>query len=148
MAGELELADDLRPKERDDVGGDAETEAGHDLLGDRGAPEDVPALQDDGAQPGPRQVRRADEPVVAAPDDDRVVAGVRLHRGAMLVDRPATFAALAACLNSRLLARPVKAMALTGWRLQSASAICWVADRSRTSQGKALRLLLRPRSRQ
>src|SRR5919201_249706 len=65
-----------------------------------------------------------------------------------LVDRPATFAALAACLSSRLLAGPVKAGASTGWRLQTASAIRWVADRSRTSPGRALRLLQCPRSHQ
>src|ERR671936_804506 len=64
------------------------------------------------------------------------------------MDRPATFAALAACLSCRLLAGPVKAGALTGWRRLTASAICWVADRSRTSQGSALRLLRCSRSHQ
>ena len=83
MARELQLAHDLGPKQRDDVGGDAEPEARHDLLGDGSAAEDVPALEHDDAQPGACQVRAADEAVVAAADDDRVVA--LLHRGAMLV---------------------------------------------------------------
>ena len=86
MAGELELAHDLRPEERDDVRGDAEPEARHDLLGDGRAAEDVPALQDDDAQPGASQIRCADEPVVAAADDDRVVAGLVCIGGAMLDD--------------------------------------------------------------
>jgi len=85
VAGQLELADDLRAQERDDVGGDAEPEPRHDLLGDGSASEDVPALEHDDAEPGACQICAADEAVVAAADDDRVVA--LLHRGAMLDHR-------------------------------------------------------------
>ena len=52
----------------------AEAEAGHDLLGHRGAAEHVARLQDEGLQAGAGEVRRAHQPVVAAADDDRVVA--------------------------------------------------------------------------
>ena len=74
MARQLELADDLGPEERDDVAEDAEPEAREQLLGDRGAAEDVALLEDERLHPGPGQIGGADEPVVAAADDHRVVA--------------------------------------------------------------------------
>ena len=74
VARQLELADDLGPEQRDDVREDREPEAREELLGDRGAAEDVALLEDERLQPGPGQVGGADEPVVAAADDDRVVA--------------------------------------------------------------------------
>ena len=85
VARQLQLAHDLGPKQRDDVRGDAEPEPRHDLLGDGGASEDVAALEHDDAEPGACQICAADEAVVAAADDDRVVA--LLHRGAMLDHR-------------------------------------------------------------
>ena len=63
---QLEVADDLRPQERDDVAEDAEPEAGEQLLGDRGATEDVALLEDERLQAGAGEIGRADEPVVAA----------------------------------------------------------------------------------
>jgi hypothetical protein len=71
---ELELADDLRTEQRDDVREDAEAVPGHDLLGDRGTTQHVPALEDDDLLAGLRQVRRRYEAVVASADHDRVVA--------------------------------------------------------------------------
>ena len=72
--GSCEVADDLRPQQADDVASDAEAEAGEDLLGDRGATEDVAPLEDEGPQAGPGEVRGADQAVVATADDDGVVA--------------------------------------------------------------------------
>jgi hypothetical protein len=74
VPGQLQVAHDLGAKQRHHVRRHAEPEPGHDLLGDGGAAEDVAPLQHDDAQPGPGQVRGADEAVVAASDDDRVVA--------------------------------------------------------------------------
>ena len=71
---ELEVADDLRPQQRDDVREDAEAEAREQLLGHSGATEDWPLLEDQRLQAGAREVGRADQAVVAAADDHRVVA--------------------------------------------------------------------------
>ena len=46
---------------------------GEDLLGHRRPAEQLALLEDDGAQAGPGQVGRADQAVVAAADDQRVV---------------------------------------------------------------------------
>ena len=72
--GQVQLADDLGPEQADDVREDREAEAREDLLGHRGAAEDVALLEDERLEAGPREVRRADQAVVAAADDDRVVA--------------------------------------------------------------------------
>ena len=53
---QVELADDLGPQQRDDVGADGELEAGEDLLGDRRAAEHVAALEHEHLPPGARQV--------------------------------------------------------------------------------------------
>ena len=74
MPRQLELADDLRAEQRHDVREDRESEAREDLLGDRRAAEDVALFEDQGLHPGPGEIRGADEAVVAAADDDRVVA--------------------------------------------------------------------------
>ena len=74
VLGELELADDLRTKQRDDVGEDAEAVPGHDLLGNRRATQHVPTLEDDDLLARLREVRRGHETVVASADHDRVVA--------------------------------------------------------------------------
>jgi hypothetical protein len=70
---QVQLADDLRAEQADDVRGDREAEAREDLLGDRGPAEQLALLEDEGAQAGPREVRGADQPVVAAANDHRVV---------------------------------------------------------------------------
>ncbi len=74
VLGQVEIADDLGSQQADHVAGDREAEARHDLLGDGGATQHVPALEHQGLHPGPRQVRGGDEPVVASTDDHRVVA--------------------------------------------------------------------------
>ena len=58
MAGQLELADDLRPQQGDDVRGDAEPEPGEDLLGDGRATEDVAPLEDQRRSGRPAPGRR------------------------------------------------------------------------------------------
>ena len=74
MPRQLEIADDLGPQQRDDVAEHAEPEAGEQLFGHRGAAEDMPLFQDERLQAGASEVGGADEPVVAAADDHRVVA--------------------------------------------------------------------------
>jgi hypothetical protein len=74
VAWQVELADDLGPQQRNDVAEDREPKAREELLGDRRTAEDMPLLEHDCPHPGPRQVRGADEPVMATADHDRVVA--------------------------------------------------------------------------
>ena len=71
---QVEVADDLRPEQADDVARDREAEARDDLLGDRRAAEHVAPLEDERLEAGPRQVGGGDEPVVPSADDHRVVA--------------------------------------------------------------------------
>ncbi len=85
MLRQLQLADDLRAEQADDVREDREPEAREQLLRDGRAAEDVALLQDERLHPGAGQVGRADQAVVAATDDDRVV---RLGQGACLRDYP------------------------------------------------------------
>ena len=69
---QVELVDDLRPQQAQRVGERREREARHQLLGDRGAADEVVLLQHQRAQPGLAEVRRVGEAVVAATHDDRV----------------------------------------------------------------------------
>ena len=71
---EVEVADDLRPQQAHDVREHREREAGEDLLAHRRPADPLAALEDDDALAGTREVRGRDEAVVAAADDDRVVA--------------------------------------------------------------------------
>ena len=73
VAGQVELADDLGPQQRDHVRADGELEAGEDLLGHRRSAQHVPALEHEHLAPGAGQVGGVHEAVVAAADDDRVV---------------------------------------------------------------------------
>jgi len=73
MARQLQVADDLRPQQAHDVAGDAEAEAGEDLLGHGRAPEDVAALQDECLQTAAGEVRRGNQSVVSTADHDGVV---------------------------------------------------------------------------
>ena len=73
VPGQVELADDLGPQQRDDVGADRELEAREDLLGDRGAAEHVPPLEHEHLAPRAGEIGGVDEAVVAAADDDDVV---------------------------------------------------------------------------
>ena len=73
VPGQLQVADDLGSQQAHDVGEDAEAEAREDLLGQRGAAEDLATLEDERAQATAGEVGRADEAVMAAADDDGVV---------------------------------------------------------------------------
>ncbi len=73
MLGQLEVADDLRPKQAHDVREDREPEAREDLLGHGRATEHVAPFEDERPQPGPGEVGGADEAVVPATDHDGVV---------------------------------------------------------------------------
>jgi len=73
VARKVQVPDDLGTQERDDVGADGELKAGEDLLGDRGASDDVAPFEDQDLLAGAREIRRVDEPVVPASDDDDVV---------------------------------------------------------------------------
>src|SRR5579863_7756259 len=75
VARQVELADDLGPKQGDDIGADGKLEAGKHLFGDRRAAQHVPALEHQNLLPGARQIRGVDQTVVSATDDDRVVRG-------------------------------------------------------------------------
>ena len=70
VAGKIEVANDLRPQQRDDVGADRELESGEDFFGDRRAAEHVPALEHQNFFPGARQIGGVGQAVVASADDD------------------------------------------------------------------------------
>src|SRR5579863_10210468 len=73
MTRQIEVADNFRAQERYGVGEDGKFEAGNNLLGDRGAPEDVAPFQNEDFLPAARKIRCVDEAVVPAADDDHVV---------------------------------------------------------------------------
>jgi hypothetical protein len=73
VAGQVELADDLRPEQRHDVGTDRELVARKHLFGDRGTADEMAALEDDHLASRAREIRSARQSVVPAPDHDRVV---------------------------------------------------------------------------
>jgi hypothetical protein len=71
---ELQVANDLGAQQGHDVREDAEAEAREQLLGDGRAAQDLALFEDESLQSGASEVCRADQAVVAAADDDRVVA--------------------------------------------------------------------------
>ena len=71
---QVEVADDLGPQQAHDVGEHRELEAREDLLGHRGAADQRAPLEHQRLAARARQVGRGDQAVVAAADDDRVVA--------------------------------------------------------------------------
>ena len=73
VARQIEVADDLGPQQRHNVGSDGELEAGKNLFGDGGAAEHMTPLEHQHLASGARQIRRAGQAVVPAPDHDRVV---------------------------------------------------------------------------
>ena len=75
MLREPQIGDHFRIEQRHRVGGDRIAEARMKLFRDRGAADDMTPLQHDDFQPGHRQIGGADEAVVPATDDDRVVHG-------------------------------------------------------------------------
>src|SRR5213078_937433 len=76
VARQVQLADDLRPQQRNHIGADGKLEARKDLFGHRRAAHDAPALEHQHLLPGASQVGRVDQAVVAAAYDDDVVAGI------------------------------------------------------------------------
>ena len=73
VARKIEVANDLRPQQRDHVRAHRELESGKDFFGDGCAAEHMAALQHQNFLPGLRQVGGVDQAVVAAADDDHVV---------------------------------------------------------------------------
>ena len=73
MAGQIEVANDLRAQQRDYVGAHRELESGKDFFGDGGAAEHVTTLQHQNFLTGAGQVGGRGEAVVASSDDDCVV---------------------------------------------------------------------------
>ena len=73
VARQVEIANDLRTQQRDDVRADGDVEAGKHFLGDRGAAEHVPALEHEHTAACARQICRVRQAVVAAADHDDVV---------------------------------------------------------------------------
>ena len=83
VAGQVEVANDLRPQQRDHVGADRELESGENFFGDGGAAEHVAALEHQNFLAGARQIGGVDQAVVASADDDyvvfRIAAGSHLN---------------------------------------------------------------------
>ncbi len=75
VRGEAQVGDDLRVQQADGVTGRGIAEAGHELLGDRGAADDRAPFEHGDAQPGARQVAGTGEAVVAGTDDQDVETG-------------------------------------------------------------------------
>ena len=71
---QFEVADDLGPQQADHVRELGEAVAREDLLGDRGAADDVAPLEHHDLLARAREVGAGDQAVVARADDDRVVA--------------------------------------------------------------------------
>jgi hypothetical protein len=101
VLGELQLLDHLGPQQGQGVGEGREPEAGAQLLGDRGAADQVALFEDEGPEPALGQVGAVDQAVVAAADDDRVVSvghgwvpfSMAVFRGGLYRGRRATWAA-------------------------------------------------------
>ena len=73
MARQIEVANDLRPQQRNYVGADRELEAGKDFFGDGRAAEHMAALEHQNFLAGAREISGVDQAVVAAADHDYVV---------------------------------------------------------------------------
>ena len=71
--GKIEVANDFRPQQRDDVGADREFEAGENFFGAGRAAEHMAAFEHQNFLSGARQVGGVDQAVVAAADHDYVV---------------------------------------------------------------------------
>ena len=73
MPRQIEVADDLRPQQADDVGKRRELEAGEDLFGDGCTADTGPAFEHEDRFPGAREISRRHQAVMASTDDDDVV---------------------------------------------------------------------------
>ena len=71
---QLEIANDLGPEKAHDVGKHRELESRKNLLADGGTAQNLPALKHEHPPAGARQVRCRNQAIVAAADDDHVVA--------------------------------------------------------------------------
>src|SRR5437868_7032726 len=78
---QLELADDLGPQQAHDIGKDREAEAREHFLAHRRAADALAPLEYKNLAPRAREIGGAGETVVAAADDDGVVALHALFRG-------------------------------------------------------------------
>jgi hypothetical protein len=78
-ARQVELADDLRAEQRDDIRADGKLEPGKDLFGDRRTTEHMAPLEDEHLAPRTGEVGRGGQPVVAAADHDDVVVPCHEH---------------------------------------------------------------------
>ena len=74
MAREIEIANNFGAQERNDIGENGEFEAGDDFFGDGGAAQNIAALEDQNFFARAGEIGRVDQAVVAAADDDDVVA--------------------------------------------------------------------------
>ena len=79
MAGKIEVANNLRPQQRDHVGADRKLEPLNDLFRASRSPEHVATLEHQHFLAGAREISGIDQPVVASADDDGVV--LRFDRG-------------------------------------------------------------------
>ena len=81
---EVEIADDVGPEQRDDVGALGEVETREDLLRHGRPAEHVAPLEDEHLPPRAREIRGVREAIVSAPDDDDVVrhGGILCRDGA------------------------------------------------------------------
>src|SRR3546814_12492800 len=71
MIGELHVGDDFGLEQADGVARDRVAEPRRELLGHRGAADDVARLEDADAQSRAREIKGADEAVVAGPEIGR-----------------------------------------------------------------------------
>ena len=70
VARQIEVANDFRAQQRDDVGKNGKFESGNDFFGDGGAAEDVAPFEDEDFFARAGEIGRVDEAVVAAADHD------------------------------------------------------------------------------
>ena len=85
VAGKIEVANNFRAKQRDDVRKNGKFEAGDDFFGDGSAAENVAAFEDQNFFACFGEVGRIDKAVVAAADDNDVVT--LSHEDCMRVPR-------------------------------------------------------------
>ena len=74
VAGKIEIADDFRIEQRDRVGRDRIAETGVKFLGHRRAADRIARFEHQRLETRGAEIGRADEPIMAAADNDGVVA--------------------------------------------------------------------------
>ena len=73
MARKIEVANDLRPQQRNHVRANGKLESRQNFLGDRRTTEHMPALEHEHFLPCARKIRGMREPVVPSADHDCIV---------------------------------------------------------------------------